>query len=578
MSEARGYAHETDRARPMLDATFEPTTRRHIDGHRKRTLDVGHARIIMGGALFLAVFIAIAIRLVEVGGLGHNQEPAMAATPEAPVVVQRADILDRNGVVLATNVRTASLYADPRKVPDAAAAARQLVSVLPELSEAQLATRLAVDSSFVWIKRNLSPQQQYEVNRLGIPGFYFQYEEKRVYPQGSLVAHVVGFTDIDGRGLAGIEQSFDDVLGAGTHPVTLSLDLRIQHIVRQELTNAIESFDAIGGTGLVLDVKTGEVVSMVSLPDFDSNHPATASDDQRFNRATLGIYEMGSTFKIFTAAMALDSGLVSLADSFDATQPIRIGGFTISDYKPKNMVLTVPEIIVYSSNIGAAKMAMAVGPERQKAFFEQLGMFRRTSIELPESGLPMYPSDWKPINMMTIAYGHGVAVSPLHLVTAMAAMINGGAMRPATLIARAEDEVFEGNPVITSGTSESIRQLLRLVVETGTGRNADVPGYLVGGKTGTADKLAGRGYSENSRIASFIGAFPMNDPRYVVFVMVDEPKPNEFSHGYATGGWVAAPAVGKIVQRMAPLLGIEPVPEPAEDEGNALLVQASTTE
>ncbi|MEX2201068.1 MAG: penicillin-binding protein 2, partial [Dongiaceae bacterium] len=504
MSEARGY-EETERTRPMLDATFEPTTRRHIDGHRKRTLEVGHARIVMGGALFLAVFIAIAIRLVEVGGIGQNREPSMAATPETPAVVQRADILDRNGVVLATNVRTASLYADPRQVPDAAAAARRLVAVLPELSEAQIAGKLALDNSFVWLKRNLTPQQQYDVNRLGIPGLHFQYEEKRLYPQGSLVAHVVGFTDIDGRGLAGVEQSFDDVLGAGTHPVTISLDLRIQHIVRQELTNAIEAFDAIGGTGIVLDVKTGEVLSMVSLPDFDSNHPATASDDQRFNRATLGIYEMGSTFKIFTAAMALDSGLVTMSDSFDATQPIRVGGFTISDFKPKNMVMTVPEIIVYSSNIGAAKMALAIGQERQQEFFERLGMFRRTSIELPESGLPMYPSNWKPINTMTAAYGHGIAISPLHLVTAMAAMVNGGALRPATLIARDEDEVFEGNPVISGATSDSIRQLLRLVVETGTGRNADVPGYLVGGKTGTADKLQGRRYSENSRIASFIG-------------------------------------------------------------------------
>jgi cell division protein FtsI (penicillin-binding protein 3) len=577
MSESREYDLGADRPR-MLDATFEPTTRHHIDGHRKKALEVGHARIVMGAALFLAVFIAIAVRLVEVGGLGQNQEPSMAAAQEVPVVVQRADILDRNGVVLATNVRTASLYADPRRVPDAAAAAHRLVEVLTELSEAQLAAKLSLDSSFVWLKRNLTPQQQYEVNRLGIPGLHFQYEEKRVYPQGSLVSHVVGFTDIDGRGLAGIEQSFDDVLGAGAHPVTLSLDLRIQHIVRQELTNAIEAFDAIGGTGLVLDVKTGEVISMVSLPDFDSNHPATASEDQRFNRATLGIYEMGSTFKILTAAMALDSGLVSLADSFDARHPISVGGFTISDYKPKNSMLTVPEIIVYSSNIGAAKMAMEVGQEYQQQFLERLGMFRRTSIELPESGLPMYPSQWRPINTMTIAFGHGVAVSPLHLAAAMAAMVNGGAMRPATLIARDENEVFEGNPVISGATSDSIRQLLRLVVETGTGRKADVPGYLVGGKTGTADKLQGRRYSQNSRIASFIGAFPMNDPRYVVFVMVDEPKPNEFSHGYATGGWVAAPAMGRIVQRMAPLLGIVPVPEPADDDGDALLVQASTTE
>ena len=566
------------RQRPILDSTFEPTVRRHLDGNRKRALDVGHARLIMGGAVFLAVFVAIAIRLVEVGGLGQNQEPSLASTSTAPSMVERADILDRNGVVLATNVQTASLFADPREIPNAATAARLLATALPELSVAELETRLGLDATFVWIKRNLTPRQQYDVNRLGIPGLYFQEEEKRVYPQGSLVAHVVGFTDIDGRGLAGIEQSFDDVLKAGEHPIRLSIDVRIQHIVRQELTNAIEAFTAIGGTGIVLDVRTGELISMVSLPDFDPHQAGSATEEQRFNRATLGTYEMGSTFKLLTAALALDSGIVKMTDSFDATHPIRIGGFTIEDYKPENRFLTVPEVIIYSSNIGAAKMAMAVGVEAQQAFFEKMGMFRRTSIELPEAGQPLYPSNWKPINTMTAAFGHGIAVTPLHLASAVAALINGGSLRPATLIAREPDEVFEGEPVVSDATSLSIRQLMRLVVETGTGRKADVPGYLIGGKTGTAEKLQASHYSQNARVVSFIGAFPMNDPRYVVFVMVDEPKPNEFSHGYATGGWVAAPAVGRIVQRMAPLLGIEPIIEPTDDQENPLFVSASTGE
>ncbi len=566
------------RQRPIVDTTFEPAVRRHLDGNRKRALDIGHGRLIMGGALFLAVFVAIALRLVEVGGLGQNQEPALASAPTAPTIVQRADILDRNGVVLATNVLTASLFADPREIPDAAGAAQLLATVLPELSVGELETRLGLDGTFVWIKRNLTPRQQYDVNRLGIPGLYFQEEEKRVYPQGSLVAHVVGFTDIDGRGLAGIEQSFDDVLNAGAHPMRLSIDVRIQHIVRQEVTNAIEAFEAIGGTGIVLDVRTGELISLVSLPDFDPHRAGTATEEQRFNRATLGTYEMGSTFKLLTAALALDSGLVTLTDTFDATHPIRVGGFTIEDYKPENRFLTVPEVLVYSSNIGAAKMAMTVGEERQREFFDRMGMFRATSIELPEAGEPLYPSTWRPINTMTAAFGHGIAVTPLHLASAVAALVNGGTLRPATLIARAPDEVFEGEPVVSASTSLAIRQLMRLIVETGTGRKADVPGYLIGGKTGTAEKLQASHYSQNARVASFIGAFPMNDPRFVVFVMVDEPKPNEFSHGYATGGWVAAPAVGRIVQRMAPLLGIEPVIEPTDDQENPLFVSASTGE
>lgn len=551
----------------------------YLDGNAKRALETGRTRMLVTGALFAVAFLVVALRLVNVALLQQGGEPPIArALPQQAIPAERADIVDRNGVVLATSLRTASLYANPRQVLDAEEAAARLAAVLPELSRAELAAKLKTDRSFVWLKRNLTPRQQYEVNRLGIPGLAFQMEERRVYPQGPLLAHVVGFTDIDNRGLAGVEQSFDDVLRGGRQPVRLSIDVRIQHLLHEELSRAIGEFSAIGGTGLVLDARTGELVAMVSLPDFDPNRPAAAVEEARFNRATLGIYEMGSTFKIFNTAMALDQGVVTLGDRFDATRPLRIGGFSIRDYKPKNRWLSVPEIFMYSSNIGSAQMAVAVGTEAQQRFLGRLGMFRPASLELPELGMPMYPAKWRPINTMTIAYGHGMAVSPVHMVTAMAAMINGGVMRPATLIRRAPHEVSEGDRVIAADTSETMRRLLRLVVESGTGRSADVPGYLVGGKTGTAEKLNGRRYSQDARIASFVGAFPMSDPRYVILVMVDEPKPNASSYGYATGGWVAAPAVGRVIQRMAPLLGIEPVEEPVLPPQNELLLAASATE
>lgn len=551
----------------------------HLDGSAKRVLETGRTRLLVTGALFAIAFSVIALRLAAVALLQQGEEPGVAQRGAAPALpVERADIVDRNGVVLATSLPTASLYANPRQVLDPEDAAAQLAGVLPSLSQAEIARKLSSEKSFVWLKRNLTPREQYQVNRLGIPGLYFQTEERRVYPQGSLTAHVVGFTDIDNRGLAGIEQSFDDVLRDSRRPVRLSIDVRLQHVLREELGRAIHDFTGIGGAGVVLDVTTGEILALVSLPDFDPNQPGTASEEARFNRASLGIYEMGSTFKVFNTALALDSGLVSLTDHFDATKPIRIGGFSIRDYHAKNRWLSVPEIFMYSSNIGSAKMAEEVGSEAQKAFFSRLGMLRPVSVELPEVGQPLAPSPWRPINTMTIAYGHGLAVSPLHLVSGVAAMVNGGIMRPATLIAREDGQVSEGERVISADTSAKMRKLLRLVVEEGTGKNADVPGYMVGGKTGTADKTSGRGYNRNSRLASFVAAFPMTSPRYVVLVMVDEPKPNATSYGYATGGWVAAPAVGRIVQRMAPLMGMTPLPVDTPDMASDLLIAVNATE
>jgi len=548
-----------------------------LDGDTKRTLELGHTRLMFGGALFLMAFLGVALRILDVAAFGAIESAHIAASPSAEAVTDRADIVDRNGVLLATSLATASLYADPAQLRNPQEAATALLGVLPDLDAAELRTRLAADSRFEWIKRNLTPRQQYEVNRLGIPGLYFKSEERRVYPQGALTAHIVGFTDIDNNGIAGIEDSFDDVLKAG-QTVRLSIDLRVQHILRDEVSRAIEEFSAIGGAGVVLDANTGEVLAMVSLPDFDPNMPGRAGPDQRFNRVTLGIYEMGSTFKVFSAAAALDSGAVAMSDAFDARHPLRVAGYTISDFHPENRMLTLPEVIVYSSNIGAALIAEKLGTDRQRAFMDEIGMLSRTGIELPEAGEPMFPSPWRPINTMTIAYGHGIAVSPLHLAAGIAAMVDGGVMRPATLIRRNADEVPDGLRVIKPETSVMVRQLLRLVVEKGTGKKADVPGYFVGGKTGTAEKIGGQGYSTNARMASFVGAFPIDDPRYVVLVMVDEPKPNATSYGYATGGWVAAPAVGRVVQRMAPLLGMAPAPAGAPATADPLLLVAKGSE
>jgi cell division protein FtsI (penicillin-binding protein 3) len=549
-----------------------------LDGNAKRAIEIGRSRLLFGAAMFSLAFLVVAARLVTVSLLSDGAEPRLSMLAPNGAEPERGEILDRNGVVLATNLVTASLYANPQQVIDVDEAAGKISQVLPDVDPIDLLNKLTTDRSFVWVKRGLSPRQQEAVNRLGLPGFYFQREERRVYPQGNLTAHVVGFADVDNRGLAGIEQSFDETLRQGGQPVVLSIDLRIQNILREELGQAMADFNAIGGAGVLLDIRTGEILGMVSLPDFDPNEAGTASDETRFNRNALGVYEMGSTFKIFNTAMALDAGIVGMNDGFDARKPIRIGGFTITDFKPKNRWLTVPEIFMYSSNIGSAKMAEQAGTERQQLFMNRLGFFKPVALELPERGKPMYPSDWKPINTLTIAYGHGIAVTPLHLVSGVAAVVNGGLLRPMTLMKRDSDDPAPGRRVISEETSEKMRQLLRLVVQGGTGKFADVPGYIVGGKTGTADKQKGRVYSENSRVASFVGAFPMNDPRYAFLIMVDEPKPNERSHGYATGGWVAAPAVHNIVERVAPLVGLPRVLETEAAEVNDLFVTVSAAD
>ncbi len=552
------------------------TRRIEIESTKKQAIETARTRLLIGGALMAAAFFVVGLRLFDLVVFNENESQRRAASREIvrPATMSRADIVDRNGVLLATSLSTASLFANPRKISDPASAAARLVEILPDLSEEVIAARLAADKGFVWLRRNLTPTQQFEINRLGIPGFDFEVEERRVYPHGRLAGHIVGFTNIDNAGLAGIEQSMDSAITGNAGPLKLSIDIRVQQIARQELSDQIDKFKAIGGGAIVLDARTGEVVSMVSLPDFDPNDPARAPDETRFNRNTLGVYELGSVFKVFNHAIALETGAANMAKSYDATKPIKISRFRISDYHPENRWLTVPEIFKFSSNIGSAKMALDIGSENQRKYLGHLGLLRRTSIELPEQALPMYPARWRDINTMTISYGHGIAVSPLHLVSAVAATVNGGILRPATLM-RAKSTETGGVQVFSAETSDNMRRLLRLVVENGTGRNASAPGYLVGGKTGTAEKQVNGRYKRNALISSFVGVFPSTEPRFVVYAMLDEPKGIRESFGYATGGWTAAPVVGGIIQRIAPLFGIAPLDETAPDIVRALNVNAS---
>jgi cell division protein FtsI (penicillin-binding protein 3) len=554
------------------------------EGPARQALEACRSRLFFTSVIFACVFAAVALRIVEVvvleGGSAQSHMPRFRIP--APPLPARADIVDRNGKLLAATLDSPSLYANPKQVLDPSEATRKLVHAFSNLKSEEVSAKLTSGKSFVYIKRHLVPRDQYEINQLGIPGLQFQHEERRVYPDGTLTSHVVGYTGIDNSGFAGIERGLDDMLKGRSDPLQLSLDLRIQYVLREELQRVIDDFTAKGAAGLIMDVNTGEVLSMVSLPDFDPNHPgapdpnhpALSFADRMFNRNTLGVYELGSIFKIFTVAMALDYGTSTLSSTYDATHPINIGRFTIGDYHGKHRVLSVPEILMYSSNIGAAKMAMAAGGQRQREFLSRLGLLKAPKIEVSEIGSPHFPGKWRDVNVMTIAFGHGISVTPLSFASAAAALVNGGILRQATLLKQSLGDAPPGQQVISPKTSEQMRKLMRLVVEHGTGTQAAAPGYVVGGKTGTADKVSGRHYAEMKLLSSFVGVFPINDPKYLILTMVDEPHPNKESHGYATAGWTVAPVTSRVIQRIAPLLGVVPVDESSPEIQRTLAVES----
>lgn len=523
-------------------------------------LEVARARLAVGAALFAVLFMAVALRMAYVSLVRDGGEPGLArAAHPAQLQAERADILDRRGIVLATSLPVVSLFASPRLVLDVDEAALKLSRTLPDIKADEVREKLTSGRSFVWIKRGLSPREHAAVMRLGLPGFEFQNEERRIYPQGPIAPHILGYTGIDNVGLAGVEKRFDEKLRQG-EPLHLSIDIRLQRFLEQEIARATQRFSAIGATAAVMDVNSGEILALASLPGYDPNQLKTISNEALFNRSTLGVYEQGSTFKIFNTAMVLDSGRFTTASVFDASQPIKIDRFTINDYHGQHRAMSVADIFKYSSNIGSAKMASEIGVEGQRAFFDKMGMLRPVPVELPEVAQPLYPKHWRKINLLTIAFGHGMSVTPLHVLTGTTAVINGGIYYPPTLVQRSKAGHAEaGRRVISEKTSRQMRDLLRLVVVEGTGKNADVPGYEVGGKTGTAEKPGRHGYREKALISSFVGVFPMREPKYVVMVSIDEPKGLKETGGYATGGVVAAPSVRAIIEYLVTLYGIEPV-------------------
>jgi cell division protein FtsI (penicillin-binding protein 3) len=527
------------------------------------------ARVGLAIAGFAAVYCIIAARLVMFA-LAPDSRIVHRVVSSDAVATARPDIDDRNGEILATDVRVPSLYGEPRRLIDVDEAVELLTADLPDLDATELRERLSSRRGFVWLKRDITPEQQREIYRQGLPGIGFLNENKRDYPNGPEVSHLIGHVNIDNQGIAGIEKWLDGQGLAALHmaglatdrlqtPVQLAVDLRVQHALRDELVAARAKFSALAAAGLVVNVRTGEVVAMVSEPDYDPNNPHEALDPTRINRLTTGVYEMGSTFKAFTVAMALDSGKATLKSAFDAHNPLHYGKFDIHDFEPQQRALTVPEIFTYSSNIGAARMAMAVGVDTHKAFLKKMGQLERLHTELPESAEPIVPKHWGELNTITIAFGHGLSVAPLQAVMGVAALMNGGMLIPPTFLKRSEAEAQAvAKRVIKPETSEIMRYLMRLNVEKGTAAKADVPGYYIGGKTGTADKVVFGRYSKTKVLTDFMAVLPADQPRYLVLIMLDEPHATPETHGFKTSGWNAVPTGGAVVARIAPLLGIQP--------------------
>ena len=563
---------------PMNAAVTKPKPAESRVQRALRALLYGHnvdrtvkakARLGLAIVAFAAIYSVIALRLVMFAAVGEGHGVRRGVVQDA-VATARPDILDRNGQVLATDLKSPSLFAEPRKIIDVDEAVELLTAELPDLDAGELRERLASKRGFVWLKREITQDQQKEIHHLGIPGVGFLTENKRVYPNGPVMSHVIGHVNIDNQGIAGIEKWLDGQGLAALHmaglatdrlqkPIELAVDLRVQYALRDELVAARAKFKAIAAAGVIADVRTGEIIAMVSEPDYDPNNPREANDPTRINRLTTGVYEMGSTFKALTLAMALDSGKISLASTFDARVPLRYGKFEINDYHAQKRVLSVPEIFTYSSNIGTARMALSLGVDYHKAFLKKLGQLDRLRTELPESAEPLVPKRWGELNTVTIAFGHGLSVAPLQAVMGISALVNGGLMIPPTFLKRSEAEAATlAQRVVKPETSDKMRYLMRLNVEKGTASKANVSGYYVGGKTGTSEKVVGGRYSKTKVLTSFTAILPADKPRYLLLIMLDEPQATPDTHGYATSGWNAVPVGGAVVARVAPLLGLAP--------------------
>lgn len=515
------------------------------------------------------VFGLVGARLVQLGSVVNDQ--TIEGQARDVITATRPPILDRNGLEMAVDIRVPSLYAEPRRIIDVDEAVEKLRGVLPDIDKEWLRKRLTGDKGFVWVKRELSPAVQDRILRLGIPGLDFLTESKRFYPGGSEAAHILGAVNIDNQGIAGIERNMDSESVAllqsiglardqALAPVSLSVDLRVQHAMREQLADSLVRYQAVAAAGVMLDVRTGEVIAMVSLPDFDPNDPATALLEGRMNRITAGKFELGSTMKTVTAAGALDSGKVRITDSFDARFGVRFGRFTIDDFHGKHRILTLPEVYKYSSNIGTIHMMQAMGKDDFRAFLTRIGFDAPLPIELPEKTRSSIPAKFSEIVAATASFGHGMSITPLHMTAAMAAFVNDGNYVPPTMYKRTVDEARGMYvPVIQPSTSRYIRYLMRLnaLEGSGTRMNKIADGYRIGGKTGTAEKVIKGRYAKDLNMNVFASAFPLDDPRYAMLIIVDEAKRENAQSGL-TAGWNAGEVTGRIVAQVAPMLGIAP--------------------
>jgi len=555
-----------DAPRPPVGARLRAMARRVFSMESDRR----GGRIRLVALAFCAVYATIGGKLVYFGFKGEPPQTIKRAASDE-ISAARPDLVDRNGEVLATDIRTVSIFAEPRRLIDKDEAVELLTAVLPDINARELRERIGSRKRFVWVKREVTPKQQQEVHRLGLPGIGFMPENKRVYPNGPLGAHVLGFANIDNIGIAGIEKYIDgqglaDLHGAGFNlssqdmkPVALSLDLKATHALRDELQKGVTKFRAKAGAAAILDVNTGEVVALASLPDYDPNNPSDALDPMRINRLAVGVYEMGSTFKALTLAMALDAPKVNLNSRIDARGALRYGRFRINDYHAQNRALTVPEVFTYSSNVGTARMALMVGVEGHKAFLRKVGQLDRMRTELPESAEPIVPRNWGELNTMTIAFGHGLAVAPLQAMMAVGALTNGGYLVTPTFLKRNEEDAKKNAPrVIRPETSEAMRYLMRLNAEVGSAKNVNIAGYYAGGKTGTAEKVINGRYSKEKLFTTFMAIAPADKPKYLYLTVMDEPQGLPETHGYRTAAWNAGAVTGKIVERTGPLLGLPP--------------------
>ncbi|MEM9394744.1 MAG: penicillin-binding protein 2 [Pseudomonadota bacterium] len=536
---------------------------------------VAEQRLLLASMLTCLVFALVGVRMWAVA----SEAPAepIAAASSSQIHTARAGITDRKGRVLATNLVTHALYAQPPLMTDPVGSARKIAEIFPDLDQDTLIRRFTGDRKFLWLKRRISPEQMQAVHDIGDPGLQFGPREMRLYPNGSIASHVLGGSSF-GRegvhaaelvGVAGVEKAFNAQLSdpAGQGPLTLSLDLTVQSVIEDVLAGGMRILNARGAAAVLMDIHSGEILALASLPDFDPNsrpRPLTdgeASDSPLFNRAVQGVYELGSGFKIFAAAQALELGLVNPSTMMDTTSPMQWGRYKIRDFRNYGPELSVTDVIVKSSNVGTARLALQIGGARQKEFLSSLGFLSPTSVELIEApgAAPLFPSKWSDISTMTISYGHGISTSPLHLAVGYASLLNGGTRVTPTLM-RQDSPVPPGPRVVSERTSDATREMLHQVVERGTASFARVPGYAIGGKTGTADKpkKRGGGYYDDKVIATFSSAFPIDDPKYVLVVTLDEPVESSGSEPRRTAGWTAVPVSAEITRRIAPLLGLRP--------------------